>query len=381
MDRVSRNKLVETTQSFFKDTFGYQPNYTSSAPGRINIIGEHTDYNLGVAMPAGIDRWICVSISIRKDKKIHVYSKNYEKNLQYSLSSKKSGNFLWEKYVIGLISVVQENYKIKFGFNMLIYGNVPIGLGVSSSAALEVAILGSISALFRLSLSSTKFLQICSRVDNEYVGVKSGLLDQYVSLLSKKQGPMIIDFSKLDHEIIDCSIDNCEFVLINSTVDRSLLQSEYNKRVEQCNKGLELINMKMNYSKKINEINHTDLDCLDRHSLYFSRLHHLITENQRVYEMHLAIKEKDLYKMGSILNQSHISLSKDYEVSCSKIESIIQVSSQAPGFYGSRIMGGGFGGCTLSIVSSNRLEEFTSFIKKFKIKPIRVKFSSGLKLH
>ena len=388
MDRVSRHNLVEDTKNFFKIRFGGKPIHTCSAPGRVNIIGEHTDYNLGLAMPVGIDRWVCVSISSRDDNQIHVYSKNFDRSLQRSLSSGKQVNHLWEKYVVGLLSVVRDDFEIGFGFNMLIYGNVPIGAGVSSSAALEVATLGSIKELYNLSISNNNFLKICNRVDNEFVGVQSGMLDQYVSLLSKEEGPMLIDFSKSKHQMIEGSFKNGEFVLINSMIDRALAQSEYNLRVEQCREGLKLINRKLGESKKIYEIDHGDLDYLDRSSIYFLRLHHVVSENQRVLEMRSAIKEDNIIKMGALLNESHQSLLKDYEVSCDEIESIIEVSSSAPGFLGGRIMGGGFGGCTLNLIDMVSIKEFESYIQDslvgdhdLEIQLERIQFSDGLKIH
>tara|TARA_A100001011_G_scaffold400793_1_gene518936 strand:+ start:3220 stop:4386 length:1167 start_codon:yes stop_codon:yes gene_type:complete len=388
LDRISRFKLVEETKKIFKSRFSVDPAHTSSAPGRINIIGEHTDYNLGLAMPVGINRWVCASISHRVDSQIHVFSKNFNKSLQLDLIGNIETTDLWEKYIVGILSVVKQRFNIKFGFNMLLYGNVPIGAGVSSSAALEVAILGSIKELYQLSITTNEFLDICSKVDNDYVGVKSGMLDQYVSLLSDKQGPMLIDFSKSSHKNLKFSLKKENFILINSLVDRKLARSDYNVRVKECREALELINSKLDQSKKIYEIDCEDLNYLDRHSIHYKRLYHVVTENQRVYKLLSAIKEGNINMVGKILSYSHKSLSENYEVSCNEIESIIKVSNYAPGFYGGRIMGGGFGGCTVNLVDSDRLEEFESYVHyhlcskySLNVKIERVEFSDGLKSH
>ena len=386
MDRITKNQLISLSKNDFKKEFGISCKYISLAPGRINIIGEHTDYNLGLAMPIAIDRWICVLISKREDSNFNICLSNFNKKSNIDLNSLVlDGKF--NDYVIACLKIVKDNFKINKGLNILIKGNIPIGFGVSSSAALEVSLLAGLLKAYDIKHDLSSILMLSNSVENNYLGINSGILDQYASLYSKKNEPLLIDFSNSTHVYVENNISNSEWVLINSMVNRELVNSKYNERVKECSKGLILINKKLHSKKNMNELTVEDLDLIKDKKILFNRLKHVILENKRVKLMKNEIKEGNLVEIGRLLNESHSSLTNLYQVSCDEIESIINFSTACSGFYGGRIMGGGFGGCTLSLVSKECLDVFIKdvislFYDKYQYSPKVevVKFSDGLEL-
>tara|TARA_B100002051_G_scaffold161775_1_gene152830 strand:+ start:1815 stop:2978 length:1164 start_codon:yes stop_codon:yes gene_type:complete len=386
LDRITKNQLISLSKNDFKKEFGISCEYISLAPGRINIIGEHTDYNLGLAMPIAIDRWICVLISKREDSNFNICLSNFNKKSNIDLNSLVlDGKF--NDYVIACLKIVKDNFKINKGLNILIKGNIPIGFGVSSSAALEVSLLAGLLKAYDIKHDLSLIIMLSNSVENNYLGINSGILDQYASLYSKKNEPLLIDFSNSTHVYVENNISNSEWVLINSMVNRELINSKYNERVKECSKGLILINKKSHSKKNMNELTVEDLDLIKDKKILFNRLKHVILENKRVKLMKNEIKKGNLVEIGRLLNESHSSLTNLYQVSCDEIESIINFSSACSGFYGGRIMGGGFGGCTLSLVSKECLDVFIKdvislFYDKYQYSPEVevVKFSDGLEL-
>ena len=386
MDRITKNQLISLSKNDFKKEFCTNCKYISLAPGRINIIGEHTDYNLGLAMPIAIDRWICVLISKREDSNFNICLSNFNKKSNIDLNSLVlDGKF--NDYVIACLKIVKDNFKINKGLNILIKGNIPIGFGVSSSAALEVSLLAGLLKAYDIKHDLSSILMLSNSVENNYLGINSGILDQYASLYSKKNEPLLIDFSNSTHVYVENNISNSEWVLINSMVNRELVNSKYNERVKECSKGLILINKKLHSKKNMNELTVEDLDLIKNKKILFNRLKHVILENRRLKLMKNEIKKGNLVEIGRLLNESHSSLTNLYKVSCDEIESIINFSTACSGFYGGRIMGGGFGGCTLSLVSKECLDVFIKdvislFYDKYQYSPKVevVRFSDGLEL-
>ena len=386
MDRVSKHDLKNKYQNEFIIRFNKKPNVIACAPGRINIIGEHTDYNKGLAMPAAINRWIFTCLSKRKDKKINIYSLNYNKRITSSIDKIHKGKSLWERYVFGAVKIILKNENISSGFDMLIAGNVQIGFGMSSSAALEVSILSGLLKIFNLNLIN--ILSYCKEIENKILGINSGLLDQYASLHSKKGKVLLIDFSKLTHTYHKIKTNNTSWLLVNSLIKRELVNSNYNKRVKECQEGLAKINQQIKIKKDINEISKKDLSLIKSNTNLYHRLLHVIEENNRVKLMIKTLQIGNFKKAGIILNQSHKSLSKLYEVSCGEIEDIIKISHRQTGFLGGRIMGGGFGGCTINLIEKDYLMEFIKkvneqfYIKNnYKLEFEIVEFSNGLYLY
>ena len=389
MGRISKNDLILKYQKEFFSHFKTKKFVTSIAPGRINIIGEHTDYNLGLAMPIAIDRWICSIVSIREDDDVYIYSYNFNEKVHLKINNLDDEGINWKKYVFGCIKTFIDNYNITRGLNIFIGGNVPIGFGVSSSAALEVSLLSAFTKAFNQPIDNHKILELSNHVEQNYLGIKSGLLDQYASIFSKKNKPLLIDFSTLSHIYVDSQIKGSEWILVNSMVDRSLVNSKYNERVNECQMALKYINDTYNVKISINELQDEHLKELGKlnDQTPYKRILHLLSENKRVKLMHQALNQGDLNLVGNILNDSHDSLADNYEVSCKEINSIINISRQQKGFYGGRIMGGGFGGCCLCLVKNSKKELFIDNLidifyrdYKYEIKIETVAFSNGLEL-
>ena len=248
MDRITKNSLVSNYKELFFKKFKLKPEIISIAPGRVNIIGEHTDYNSGLAMPVAINRWIVSMVSLRSDGKVSILSTNYDKSILFNLNDLKENTELWEKYIRSTIYVLNKKYSFKNGFNILVGGNVPIGFGMSSSAALEVSIISSILSIYSKNYDKHELLKICNEVENKVLGIKSGMLDQYASIFSKDKNFLIIDFSSMTHNYFKSSLRNSTWVLVNSMISRNLVNSEYKNRVKECNIGLDMIN---NIEKKI----------------------------------------------------------------------------------------------------------------------------------
>jgi len=383
LDRITKNNLVSDYKKIFLQKFKSTPTIISSAPGRVNIIGEHTDYNLGLAMPMAIDKWIISMISERSDKKINVFSINYDKNIEFDFSELDNSNYLWEKYIKSAIKLISKNLTLKKGFNLLIGGNIPIGFGMSSSAALEVSILYLILSHFGYEISKYDVLKKCNELENDFMGIKSGMLDQYASIFSLKNKIMVIDFKNLTHSYYSHKINSASWVLINSKVQRNLVESKYNLRVKECTDALSIINHNSTNKYNFRTFEKKHLDLIDDMTLK-KRLTHIIEENLRVKKMVKIIENGQYEKIGKLLLESHFSLSNNYDVSCKEIESIISISRKHKGFFGGRIMGGGFGGCTINLIKNENKKDFLNFVSdefykiyKYELDSEEVIFSNG----
>ena len=383
MDRITKNNLVSDYKKIFLQKFKSTPTIISSAPGRVNIIGEHTDYNLGLAMPMAIDKWIISMISERSDKKINVFSINYDKNIEFDFSELDNSNYLWEKYIKSAIKLISKNLTLKKGFNLLIGGNIPIGFGMSSSAALEVSILYLILSHFGYEISKYDVLKKCNELENDFMGIKSGMLDQYASIFSLKNKIMVIDFKNLTHSYYSHKINSASWVLINSKVQRNLVESKYNLRVKECTDALSIINHNSTNKYNFRTFEKKHLDLIDDMTLK-KRLTHIIEENLRVKKMVKIIENGQYEKIGKLLLESHFSLSNNYDISCKEIESIISISRKHKGFFGGRIMGGGFGGCTINLIKNENKKDFLNFVSdefykiyKYELDSEEVIFSNG----
>ena len=384
MDRITKDHLVSDFKEIFLNKFKKNPEIISVAPGRINIIGEHTDYNFGLAMPIAINKWIISMLSERSDRKINIHSVNYNKTISSNLNDLENNSELWEKYIKSSINVINKKYNINNGFDILIGGNIPIGFGLSSSAALEVSIVSCILGKYFDKNDKYEILEICNKVEKEMLGIESGMLDQYASIFSMDKNFLLIDFNNISHEYFDSNIKESSWLLINSMISRELVDSEYNIRVAECREGLNLLNELTRKNLSLSTLLLDDIEFIKNSRKLYNRLFHVCSENQRVKKMREEILSGNLVNIGKLLLESHYSLSEKYEVSCSEIDFIISISKEHPGFFGGRIMGGGFGGCTINLVKNSLKKEFMYFVKdefykkyKSNIEIEEVVFSEG----
>ncbi len=354
---------IKMCKDDFRSHFGMQPLFVAYAPGRINLIGEHTDYNQGLSIPCAINRWVTIGISPRTDLQVNVVSRNFKGEMNFELRVEYIPQHSWEHYVYGCIALFCQHHTVSFGFDALIEGNVPIGSGVSSSAALEVALMNGFYHLFEVAYDPLAIIKLCQQVEHQYLHVKSGLLDQYASQFSKSGQLMVLDFESLTHQYINAEIKDYVWVLCNTKVKRSLAGSKYSERVEETQKGFDTIRKSTPGIKSMREVEEKHLLLIK--DLYVQkRLRHYIRENERVRKSLQALISGDIEDLGNLITSSHLSLRDDYEVSCEELDFLVEEAIATNCCLGSRMMGGGFGGCTINLVKWDQVNVFTQKIRE-----------------
>ncbi|WP_157446981.1 galactokinase [Cytophaga aurantiaca] len=367
-------QLISTNCKNFEQFFQSPPALVAYAPGRINIIGEHTDYNQGLAMPCAINRWVTVSISPRTDDQVHVVSIDFDGKMIFSLNSIYEPKTLWEQYIYGCITLFMQMHSIPSGFNAMISGNVPIGAGVSSSAALEVAFVNALNEFFKVELNGLEIIKLCQQVEHQYLHVKSGLLDQYASQFSKKDKVLMLDFHSLSHTYINAETTGYVWVLCDSNIKRTLAGSKYSERVQETQAALKNLHEQISDITEFKDIELEHLSLL-KDIVQQKRMRHYLSENYRVKAVAEALKNHDFILFGKLLTASHISLREDYEVSCKELDYLVELALDTDYCLGSRMMGGGFGGCTINLVKEEYVKEFCNkiqegYYRKFNIEGI-----------
>ncbi len=329
------------------------------APGRVNIIGEHTDYNQGYVLPMAVNMGISLTAQKRSDKVVSIYARDLDKNASFSLNRLVFRNkHHWYDYLAGVCWVLQdEGYRLS-GADISFGGDIPIGAGLSSSAALEVAAAAAFSYLNRLDIPEKNLALIAQRAENEYVGVQCGIMDQFASALSQKGCALFIDCRSLEYEHIPLDQGEHVFMIIDSNVKRTLAGSAYNRRREECAEALILINRATGMKKKsLREVNLEDIEKARSIMLpaLYKRSFFVVRENQRVLDAVKAFRLGDLQTAGSLMNQSHEGLRRYFEVSCKELDLIVDAAQAFRGVLGARMTGAGFGGCVVALVHRERV--------------------------
>ncbi|MFW6280911.1 MAG: galactokinase, partial [Halanaerobium sp.] len=349
---MNKELLLKKYQNKFEDTSLAKGVY--AAPGRVNLIGEHTDYNDGFVMPMAIEKDIRMVIQLREDKKVMAYSLDYDKLLEFEIDNLLyDEENIWVNYIKGIIDELQKLGKKLQGFNLIFTGDIPQGSGLSSSAALEVSTALAISDLHKIKLEAVELALLAQRAENNFVNVQCGIMDQYISRLGKKDNALLIDCRTNQYQLVPFANKDYKIVICNSKVERGLVDSEYNNRRKECNQAVEFFAEKL--GKNITALRDLDLDTLDEYKAelpetVYKRAHHVISENQRVLTAKNALKNNDMNKFGKLLYASHKSLRDDYEVSCKELDLLVELASQEKGARGARMTGAGFGGCTVNLV-------------------------------
>jgi len=364
----------------FQTIYGGKPYFISRAPGRVNLIGEHTDYNGGFVLPCAINREIVLTASPRKDQNLHLYSSNFKEHFAINLSKKLSVNssLKWQNYILAVINEFRKRSANIPGMNVCIIGDIPIGAGLSSSAAYEVASSLLLNSVLNLHFDKKNLALIAQDAEHgEFIGVQCGIMDQFASVFGKADHALLIDCYTLEHELVPFNTDDASIVIINTMVKRSLLDSEYNRRRNECDQGLELINCFS--GANFPSIRHIPFQIYVQHSnkipdTISKRLRHVITENERVLQFVDDIKNGNWISAGQLLYSSHSSLRDDYEVSTEQLNFIVETARAVDGAYGARMTGAGFGGCAIALVKPSSVESFSAklkneYRKKFSIEP------------
>ncbi|MCB9235886.1 MAG: galactokinase [Bacteroidia bacterium] len=375
----NKENMLQQAGALFLRRFGRQPAHISLAPGRINLIGEHTDYNGGLSLPSAINRWIATAMAPRKDRMVIIRSENFDQELAFSLNDNLKPRRHWEKYVLGILEVFAHIGNEDMGFDALIVGNVPLGAGLSSSAALEISLLNSLQYHYQAELTKMKVCKMCQTVEIYKLGLRSGLLDQWASQLSHKESALFIDFFQGKIEPVALPAGEISWVVVHSGVERKLAGSRYMDRVEETLMGLNELKLRLPGTSHLRDISLEQLETIRTQAVWKSRVRHFITENERVIEFRKSLTQSDFRRAGELMLSSHDSLKEDYQVSCAELDFLVEAAQTVEGCLGSRMMGGGFGGCTLNLVQNEKTGEFTKgitrlFQEKFSKNPKIFKF-------
>ncbi|UCE19479.1 MAG: galactokinase [Gemmatimonadota bacterium] len=369
--KENRSDMKSILRNTFCDIFEGQPCVFVSAPGRVNLIGEHTDYNDGFVLPMAIDRRIYVASSPRTDGNMCIYSWNYEQKVEFSVKELSiDTERRWVNYVKGVLATfTEEGFETGLGANLVIGGDVPLESGLSSSAALEMSVAFSFNQLFNLGIQVDKLVDLAQKAENDFVGVPCGIMDQFTSGLAKKNHALFLDCQSLQYEHIPLDLDRCNIVICNSNKPRGLANSAYHQRRAECQEGVKILNKYMPDVETLRDVGIKDLmrqwEKLP-HPIGV-RCGHVVSENQRVLNGVHALKVGDMNKFGQLMNESHESLNHLYEVSCSELDSLVTIARNVSGVLGARLTGAGFGGCTVNLVEKESVPIFKQ--KIFDIYP------------
>ena len=337
--------------------FGRMPT-VSRAPGRVNLIGEHTDYNDGFVMPAALDFATLVAGSPRADRKIRVYSLFMDETREFDLDQvSPSGRHDWSDYVFGVAAMLEQSGLRLPGADLVVWSDVPLGAGLSSSAALEVSVAHALVAAAGLPFEPVAAARIAQRAENDFVGMRCGIMDQYIAACGVAGAALLIDCRSLESRPVPIA-PNLRLVIANSNVRHQHAGGEYNDRRAACEEGVRLLKDHLGPIAALRDVTAADLECWRRAlpDLVYRRCRHIVTENARVLEAARALNAGDFAACGAAMNASQVSMRDDFAITCPEIDFLADFAQGVKGVYGSRMTGGGFGGCTVSLVEADAVE-------------------------
>lgn len=364
--------MREIVEEKFKEIFGTEGRIKIYfAPGRVNLIGEHTDYNGGHVFPCALTLGTYAAVRKREDRNVNLYSTNFEKTgiVTISLDNlKQAENEGWTKYVKGAIwSVMEQVGDIEHGFDIVYGGDIPIGTGLSSSASLEVLTVYIIKDMLKLKIDLTQMALMAQRAETEYVGINCGIMDQFVIARGKENTAMFLNTATLEYEYVPIALEKAKIVILNTRKKRALEDSKYNVRRAECEKALEIFKkngIEINTLGDMTKEQFEENKHLIEDEIIRKRAKHAVYENQRTIEAVAALKENNLEKFGELMCESHKSLKEDYEVTGYELDTIVDAAMQQEGVYGARMTGAGFGGCAIAIVKKSKIDTFIQNVKK-----------------
>ena len=352
--------MFEHIRSQFITTFGDDNDLqVVMAPGRVNLIGEYTDFNEGFVFPMTVDRGVYVGIRARDDQRVRVKSIRFGELIDYRLDDfEKPEPGHWSCYVLGVVEELRLLGLVSHGFDAVIDGNLNLGTGLSSSAALETATALALQSLFGFEMSRVDVATLCQRVEHRYANVMCGIMDQFASGLGRSNHALLLDCRTLSHVNIPTHLDKYRIVIISSEVKRELASSAYNERRAQCEEGVALFRQ---FDPTIASLRDVTPDLFDTYGdqlseIVFRRCRHVITENARVLDASAALAADELVQFGRLMTASHNSLRDDFEVSCDELDYLVDIANGTEGVLGSRMTGAGFGGCTVTLIHMDAIE-------------------------
>ena len=365
-----KDRLYEGFRKYYGDTKGAELFFS---PGRVNLIGEHTDYNGGHVFPCALTMGTYALVRKRSDNKMNFVSLNFNNaevttvELPELSYQKKNG---WANYLIGVVwAFLGKGYKIDKGFDLAMLGNIPSGAGLSSSASIEVLMGTALKYMYDIDIDMVEIAKIGQTSENQFNGMNCGIMDQFAVAMGKKDNAIFLDTADLSYEYAPVKLKDAKVLITNSHVKHSLVDSAYNDRRNESTAALKALQTKLNISGlgDLTEEEFEENQYLITNEVQRKRAKHAVYENQRTIKAVNALKNNDIETFGKLMNASHISLRDDYEVSCPEVDKLVEIAWNIPGVIGSRITGGGFGGCTVSIVRNDAIENFKKeVISKYK---------------
>jgi len=334
------------------------------APGRVNLIGEHTDYNDGFVMPVAIDFFTQIILFPLDARTLEFYSDNFKEKVLLDFDNlPKSSSRHWSDYVVGVaLMLIREGHELR-GARLMIASDVPIGSGLSSSAALEVATAYALATTSDLKIERVELAKLCRRAENEFVGARVGIMDQFVSFFGETDKALLLDCRSLEFEHLPIP-PSAQLVICNTMVKHDLASGAYNERRHQCEEGVERLRTVLPNVAALRDVTSQQLEVHRKElpEVIYRRCRHVVTENERVLGAASALKQGDVVKFGQLMNQSHQSLRDDFEVSCAELDLMVGLARKVEGVFGARMTGGGFGGCTVNLVRCDKIDEFQNTV-------------------
>lgn len=356
--------MQQKVQELFNAKFQDAPLIVRS-PGRVNVIGEHTDYNEGFVLPAAVDKYIYVGISKRTDQTCVLHAVDFDETLSFQLDQLQPQTN-WTTYILGVANQVIERGHYLTGFNLLIDGDIPIGAGMSSSAAVECAVVFALNELFQLGLSKMDMVLIAQKAEHTFAGVQCGIMDMFASMFGKQNQVIRLDCRSLEYQYAPLDLQDYQIVLFNTNVKHSLASSAYNTRRQQCEQGVAWVQAHHPEVKSLRDVNEQMLQdwVAPKDDVVFKRCLFIVQENQRLLDACKAMELNDWPTLGTLLFGSHKGLSEQYEVSCKELDFLVDAVSNHPAVLGARMMGGGFGGCTINLIQRSQVDQLYQTLRQ-----------------
>ena len=375
---VSQAEIIESLVEGFESRFGDSDDLTlAMAPGRVNLIGEYTDLNDGYVLPMTVDRGVYVAVRRRSDKRIRAASIRYDELIEYDLDQftvPTPGS--WSSYVLGVVEELRLRGHVDSGVELVVDGNLNLGAGLSSSAALEVATAVSLQQVFGFEMSKVEMVKLCQHVEHHYANVLCGIMDQFACGIGRRDHALFLDCRSLEYDNIPVALGDYRIVIVSSEVLRSLASSAYNTRRAQCQEAVEHFRQ---YDQSVSALRDVSSKMFETYGNELSpavrrRCKHVVSENQRVLDAVVALNTGELRDFGKLMSESHQSLRDDFEVSCPELDLLVKLALNTDGVLGSRMTGAGFGGCTVSLVHKDAVKTLedrlnTDYTARFNLTP------------
>lgn len=367
--------LIRAVEQKFIQLYGERPLLLRS-PGRVNLIGEHTDYNLGFVLPAAIDKAIYFAIKPRTEKRCRVFALDMNEEHAFDIDNIQRTQASWPNYLLGVVDQFNKaQYALK-GFDCVFGGDIPIGAGLSSSAALEAGLAFALNAMFELKLDLLSLAKIARKAENDFVGVKCGIMDQYINLFGEQGKVLRLDCRSYESTPYPFDDNSISIVLFDSCVSHALASSEYNQRRSECSAGVDELKEVYPQVRSLRDVSREMLSDvkLNLEPTIYRRCRYVVEENQRLLDACEMLTAKDLKGFGALMYQTHDGLRNDYDVSCSELDYLVDLTRNEEQVYGARMMGGGFGGCTINLIESSgigriRRKVSEAYLRKFGKEP------------